>query len=51
MPGLDPGRAGAAPINRTIMAGDAETGVTVMMDVSLDIDVGDGRTHRDLLTG
>ena len=38
---------GAAPINRAIMAGDAETGVMVMrMDAGLDTgDGGDGRAH------
>src|SRR3981189_837620 len=34
---LRPGGRGAAPINRAIMAGDAETGVMVMkMDIGLD---------------
>ena len=40
---------GAAPINRAIMAGDAETGVTVMkMDEGLDTgDYGDDRARAD----
>ena len=40
---------GAAPINRAIMAGDAETGVTVMkMDEGLDTGAdGDGRARAD----
>ena len=40
---------GAAPINRAIMAGDAETGVTVMkMEEGLDTGpIGDGRARAD----
>jgi methionyl-tRNA formyltransferase len=50
MPGLDPGRAGAVPIDRAIMIGDAELGVMVMkMDVGLDTgDDRDGQAHRSL---